>query len=293
MSRVPSAWVYAPGTIVALTPTPSVGYHFTGWSGDTTSAANPLSVAMWRNRSMTATFVIDTHTLGVTAVGSGSVARSPSQASYNYGAIVTLTAAPSTGWSFVSWSGSASGTSNPTTVTMTVDRAVTATFAIGVHLLDVSIVGSGTVTRNPAGNAFDYGTVVKLTATPSAGWRFDGWSGDLSGVASPDSVVMTVDHSVGALFAIDEYALNVTVTGKGAVLASPDQPSYATGTVVHLSAQPSAGWTFMGWGGDATGAANPIDVTVSREMLAVAVFADRTAPVAHTPVRTTSRITRS
>ena len=280
VSRVPSAWVYAPGTIVALTPTPSAGYHFTGWSGDTTSAANPLSVAMWRNRSMTATFVIDTHTLGVTAVGSGSVARSPSQASYNYGAIVTLTAAPSTGWSFVSWSGSASGTSNPTTVTMTVDRAVTATFAIGVHLLDVSIVGSGTVTRNPAGNAFDYGTVVKLTATPSAGWRFDGWSGDLSGVASPDSVVMTVDHSVGALFAIDEYALNVTVTGKGAVLASPDQPSYATGTVVHLSAQPSAGWTFMGWGGDATGAANPIDVTVSREMLAVAVFADRTAPVA-------------
>jgi uncharacterized repeat protein (TIGR02543 family) len=83
---------------------------------------------MTSNKAVTATFTQNQYTLTVTTVGSGSVSKSPSQATYTWGTIVTLTAIPSTGWSFSSWSGDASGTSLSTTVNMTSNKAVTATF---------------------------------------------------------------------------------------------------------------------------------------------------------------------
>jgi len=61
-------------------------------------------------------------------VGSGSVTREPSQATYRYGDVVTLTANAAPGWSFAGWSGGVSGSANPVTLTVTGDTAVTATF---------------------------------------------------------------------------------------------------------------------------------------------------------------------
>jgi hypothetical protein len=67
-------------------------------------------------------------TLTVNVAGSGSVAKVPDQTFYSWGTNVTLTANPTIGWSFDHWSGDASGTVNPTTVTMTDNMAVIATF---------------------------------------------------------------------------------------------------------------------------------------------------------------------
>ena len=47
---------------------------------------------------------------------------------YIYGTVVTLTAFADVGWSFGGWSGDAYGTDNPTTVTMTDNKTVIATF---------------------------------------------------------------------------------------------------------------------------------------------------------------------
>ena len=43
--------------VVTLTAVPEAGWAFAGWSGDTTAAANPISLAMGQDRSLTATFV--------------------------------------------------------------------------------------------------------------------------------------------------------------------------------------------------------------------------------------------
>jgi uncharacterized repeat protein (TIGR02543 family) len=68
------------------------------------------------------------YTLTVDTVGSGSVAREPDQATYDPGTPVELTAVPDDGWDFSGWSGDASGTDNPVTVTMNSNLNVTATF---------------------------------------------------------------------------------------------------------------------------------------------------------------------
>src|SRR2546427_12613289 len=85
VTKTPDRETYDHGTLVQLTATPAVGWHFVSWSGDTSSIANPLSLAMTRNRSLTATFAINTYTLTVTTTGSGSVTKSPNQARYDHG----------------------------------------------------------------------------------------------------------------------------------------------------------------------------------------------------------------
>ncbi|MDR2577850.1 MAG: carbohydrate binding domain-containing protein [Chitinispirillales bacterium] len=61
----------------------------------------------------------------------------------------------------------------------------------------------GTVNRDPtppASGRYEDGTAVTLTAVAETGWRFDGWSGDLTEAASPASVTMNANKTVTARF---------------------------------------------------------------------------------------------
>jgi hypothetical protein len=66
--------------------------------------------------------------------------------------------------------------------------------------LALSISGPGSVTLDPPGGSYEFGQVVTLTASPYSGASFAGWSGDLSGSASPATLVMDGDKSVTASF---------------------------------------------------------------------------------------------
>ncbi len=67
--------------------------------------------------------------------------------------------------------------------------------------------GSGTVTKSPAGTAFNGGTLVSLTAAANANSVFTGWSGACSGTANPCSVTMNANTTVTAAFAIKTYTI--------------------------------------------------------------------------------------
>jgi len=71
-----------------------------------------------------------TYTLSasVNPSGAGSVTRSPNSSSYASGTVVTVTATPNSGYVFSSWSGAATGSANPTTVTMNANKTLTANF---------------------------------------------------------------------------------------------------------------------------------------------------------------------
>ncbi len=69
--------------------------------------------------------------LTVTTSGQGTVAMDPVGGSYKSNTVVTLTATPSSGWAFDHWEGGVTGTTNPTTVTMSADVDVTAVFVQG------------------------------------------------------------------------------------------------------------------------------------------------------------------
>lgn len=69
------------------------------------------------------------YTLTVNTSGNGSV--SPNGGSYDSGESVTLTATPSNGATFSNWTGDASGSSNPLTITMNSNKNITAVFTGG------------------------------------------------------------------------------------------------------------------------------------------------------------------
>lgn len=71
--------------------------------------------------------ISESYTINIIAVN-GSVSKSPDRASYNSNEEVSLTATPSSGYSFIDWSGDLSGRQNPAVIVMDSDKTVTANF---------------------------------------------------------------------------------------------------------------------------------------------------------------------
>jgi uncharacterized repeat protein (TIGR02543 family) len=95
-----------------------------------------------------------TYTLTTTVVGSGTV--SPASGTYNAGTIQSLTATPAIGYTFIGWSGDATGTNNPLSVTMTSNKNITARFTATVTTdLNSSVgVSESKILPNPSNSSF-------------------------------------------------------------------------------------------------------------------------------------------
>ena len=167
-------------------------------------------------------------TITVAGSGTGIVADNLSQvscaplcsATYLNSTVVTLTATPSGGASFVGWSGGGCSGTGTCVVTMSTAQSVTATFSGGTSYgLTTTIVGSGSVSSSPAGIAcpptctasYASGTVVALTPTPGAGYIFTGWSGACTGTGGC-SVTMNAAEGVTATFSLVAAPEGLTAT---------------------------------------------------------------------------------
>lgn len=307
--------LYEIGTDVALTAQPAEGWAFAGWSGDVDGNESPVSLAMEADRSVVARFeeipASETFPLTVNILGGGTVTRSPAEGPYAEGAEVMLTAIPDPGWVFDGWSGALHGFRAEETLIMDGEKTVTASFRVPSspppvtpdpvrYSLTVTVVGQGAV--SPDGGTFLLGTDVSLTAAPSDGWTFAGWSGDLSGAVSPASLTMSGNRAVTATFEAVPVQFNLTILteGDGQVTASPDLTAYDPGAEVELTAEPAEGWTFVGWSGNASGPDNPTSVTMDGARAATATFEElvltlsgqvtaRGLPVAGATVRVASQ----
>jgi uncharacterized repeat protein (TIGR02543 family) len=220
----PSHW-FDPGTSVTLTVTPPAGYSFLNWTGDLTGNANPVTFVMNANKTVMANFTTQTqYTLTVNTAGSGSVTKAPDQATYAYGAVVTLTAIANAGSTFAGWSGDLTGTTNPVTFVMNANKTVMANFTTQtLYTLTVNTAGSGSVTKAPNQTTYTYGTVVTLTATADAGSTFAGWSGNLTGTTNPVNIVMNANKTVTANFTEVKQPTTTTVDDKSATYSKSKQ----------------------------------------------------------------------
>jgi uncharacterized repeat protein (TIGR02543 family) len=259
---------YAENSTFDVIATPNAGYEFANWSG-ACSGTGACHITMDSDKTVTANFTPIEYTLSVTSAH-GTVTKNPDQASYHYWDVVQLTAIPAPGWSFASWSGDASGTANPVAVTMNGNKSVTANYTAVEYTLSVTSA-HGTVQKIPDQASYHYGDVVQLTAIPVPGWSFASWSGDASGTANLVVVTMDGNKSVTANYTAIEYTLSVT-SAHGTVQKIPDQASYYYGEVVQLTAIPDTGWSFAGWSGDASGTANPVEVTMDENKSVTATY---------------------
>ena len=139
------------------------------------------------------TDLISTNAVGASADGDSSVAALDWDPTTNDGVVLVMSSASNIG-------GIAGG--NSTIDLFSVPFSVT-------HDLSVTQVGNGAVSSNPSGislsaagtdtGTFDALDTVTLTATPTSGWQFDGWTGACTGT-STCSVTMSEARTVTATF---------------------------------------------------------------------------------------------
>lgn len=100
------------------------------------------------------------------------------------------------------------------------------------YTLNVTIVGSGSVTKTPDQTTYAQGTSVSLQATSAAGWNFVGWSGDASGSTNPLQLTMDANKSITATFAAVSQGV---AQGTLAILPAAGDLAFTTGlTTTHL-----------------------------------------------------------
>lgn len=95
---------YPEGTTLTATAVPDAGWVFSGWSGGVQGSANPATLTVDGDTTLTATFVeAGDRTLTINTTGAGTATASPAQPTYQVGDTVTVTAVPDEGWSFTRW----------------------------------------------------------------------------------------------------------------------------------------------------------------------------------------------
>jgi uncharacterized repeat protein (TIGR02543 family) len=288
VSVYPNQSSYVIGADVQLTATPASGFVFTGWSGNESGVADPTTITMNSNLSVTANFApAFTVTTPVSPAAGGTVSVSPA-GPYLSGAQVTLTATPAGGYVFSSWSGGASGAANPLIVTIGASNlSVTANFVPAFTITtSVNPAGGGSITANPPGPSYVSGTQVTLTAAPASGYQFSDWSGGAAGTANP--VIVTVGAGnlvVTANFSAlpNQCTLTTAVTGQGTVTPS-GTVAYTCGSQVQVTASPATNWSFTSWSGNYIGTDNPTTITLNTSMSLTANFSQTSFPLNITTV---------
>ncbi len=292
-------------------------------------------------------------TLDVTIAGSGAVDFDPDLPYYNEGAPVKLTAVPAAGFKFSGWSGGASGSANPLSITMNANKTITATFVPTGGGTSQKIALTAAMVKNektggygewPATNLVDEqalagdpragaGGPVKTFWMPSWSETDYPWScyldlgqsyvvtdvylydqewkqGSFSvsaGAPGSWSVLFTdaltrnnqwfgrkvtattrylrlTRHATGSFVnevvvygtpagSGSQWSLALTTTGSGSVAKNPDLASYPDGTQVTLTATPGAGYKFVRWQEyPQIETANPWTVTMDRNRSITAIF---------------------
>lgn len=277
-------------TLVTIPVT--AGAHTFTWSYEKDEQVTSGSDAAWIDD-----VVLPPVTLTVVRAGAGSGSVSGSgincgvTCSVNVpgGTEVTLTGTPTAGSTFAGWSGGGCTGTGTCTTTLNTATTVTATFnPLFSIALTKSGTGAGTVTSNPAGincgatcnSAFGNGTSVTLTAAPTAGTSFAGWSGGGCSGTGTCTVSVTGLISVNATFTLLPVTLTVTpsgngagtVTGTGIACGVDCTESVAPGTMITLTASPSAGSTFTGWSGGGCAGTGTCNVTVNAATTVTATF---------------------
>jgi uncharacterized repeat protein (TIGR02543 family) len=289
---------YTYGTEVVLTAQSDSGYDWTGWVGTSNDTSNPTTVIMsGDNKNVAVMFeprfsltVNDQLVIGpIISFSEGSVAVSPApgdDGKYAYGTEVTLTASPTTGYGWKSWTATGKDTSNPVKITITSDKHVAVNFELRFLLTvnNQAMIGSstdftgGSVSVAPAPGAdgrYDKDANIVLTATPASGYRFDRWSGDVSDTTTSIIISMNANKNITANF-VKVYTLTVSANPTEGGSISPNSGSYDEGSSVVLTAIPASGYVFDQWSGDVSGNTNPVTITMNDNKSVTAIFISST-----------------
>jgi len=241
---------YTHGSQATISASPSAGYSFVNWTeGGSFVSTNPsYTFTVNSNRSFQANYSLNSYrvsvsnspTSGGTATGGGD---------FTHGSQATVSANPSSGYSFVNWTeGGSFVSANPSyTFTVTADRTLVANFSQIVY--NVSITSSPTSggTTNGAG-PYGSGSTANIIATPATGYRFVNWTrnGAIVSTSANYSFTVTGNTTLVANFAVASYTITTSVNPAGTGTASGGG-SFNHGASVTVRATPASGYQFTNW----------------------------------------------
>lgn len=201
--------LYEKGEPVTVEAVPAAGFAFDRWEGQAKDATGNIAlVVMDTDKTLTAFFIPSSSCCSllvtVATPGSGTVALSPAQPADGYavGDNVRLTAEAAPGYLFSHWEAGLKGSATPALISITGNQSVTAVFNPTVEVARDPSQG-GTVTLEPEQppDGYPAGTEVTAGAIAAEGYRFDQWSGDLSGSETQQTFFVDGPMTMTANFA--------------------------------------------------------------------------------------------
>ncbi len=185
------------------------------------------------------------YTLSITPSENGRVSVSPVKDYYDAGDIITFTAIPNKGYSFVQFTyNEGVYLDNPLVVSPTRDMELSVEFVYSGYTINVSSTEGGTVKVDPEKATYTKGEPVTITAIPDEGSTFEGFSGTITTEESTLLIYVDQDYDLTAHFSGIEYSLTVEQTIGGTLTIDPDKPAYLYNEEVSYEAAPLPGYSF-------------------------------------------------
>jgi uncharacterized repeat protein (TIGR02543 family) len=244
IGRSPDAASYTSGTVVMLTADVNAGYHFVNWSGDLTGTTNPATITMDGNKTVTAAFEANPFP----DLTVDTLAFDPAQPAPGGSVALHFT---------VRNQGSA---------------PVTADYAMDLYV-DGAYVGTSLDTTKLASGSSQAWSWPRTWPSDTASHTFMVVLDPAGIIAESNESNNSASLSASAVPATYTLTTAASPSAGGSIGRSPDAATYASGTVVTLTANPALGYHFVNWSGDLTGSTNPTTVTMTGNKTVTAVFA--------------------
>jgi hypothetical protein len=260
------------GTSQTFTIAADSGYHLLYVKVDTVSQGVITAYnfpAVNANHTIVATFAIDTFHIVATSGAQGSISPSGNVA-VTFSSSQKFTITPETGYHIVDVMEDTTNLGAVTTYTFSniaSNHTITASFAINQYVIISTAGANGSI--SPSGiDTVDYDSSQTFTITPNPHYHILNVVVDTSqnkgAISSFVFSAVTRNHTIGATFAIDSFAVNISNSGGGRVSSVPNLSLYPYGTAVILSAIPDLDYAFTGWSGDTTASDSTITVYVTK-----------------------------
>jgi hypothetical protein len=279
-----SGW-YNAGSVVSVSASANAGNLFSGFSNGLSGTTTPQNVTMNAPVTVAASFAavftetIVTSPAGLALTIDGTACTSPCSPQWTAGSTHTIatsaTQAGATGTQYVFGNWSDAGGLSHTVTAPASAASYTANFTTHYYLTTSAGIG-GTVA--PPSGWYNSGSAVAVSATPAASYQFTGFTGGLTGTASPQNVTLTGPVTVTAGFiplqTVTSVPAGLLLTVDAAPCTTPCTFPWTSGSSHTLAAGTIAGPTgtqsvFVAWsqGGSAsqtiTAAATPTAYTAT------------------------------
>lgn len=254
---------YFAGDIVTIiADAPEAGKKFTGWRVDsgivTFEDANSAQTTFTMpDTNVEVTALYDYIDYNVTVNTSGKGTATSDKTTAHIGEKVTISATPNRGYKFNKWIVETGGVSildennsNSEFNMATDDTIITAEFKAIDYTIEV--VGDENGTASADKTIANIDDIVRLTATPNRGYKFDYWevvSGDITidntNNKNSSFIVGSENIVIKAHFKYGEFEIKVEADGEGT--ASADKTVAHIGEKVKIKAVPNRGYELDTW----------------------------------------------